>query len=86
MRSPEDWVKINEEASEEYESGGFLLERLGAQRFLDPKLMATILSLRQRLIAEWRVTTAAETMLVDLTLLSYHHALRVQGWTGDLVL
>jgi len=84
VRSPEDWVKINEEAREEYESGGFLLERLGADRFLDPKLMATILSLRQRLIAEWGVTTAAETMLVDLAVLSQYHALRVQGWIGDL--
>ena len=84
VRSPEDWVKINEEACEEYESGGFLLERLGAQRFLDPKLMATIQSLRQRLLAEWRVTTAAETMLVDLAVLSHYHALRVQGWIGDL--
>ena len=84
VRSQEDWVRINEEACEEYESGRFLLERLGAERYLDPKLMATILSLRQRLIAEWRVTTAAETMLVDLAVLSQYHALRVQGWIGDL--
>ena len=69
---------------EAYESGGFLLERLGAQRYLDPKLMATLLSLRQRLLDEWAITSAAETMLVDLALLSYYDALRVQGWTGDL--
>jgi hypothetical protein len=62
----------------------FLLERLGAQRYLDPKLMATILSLRQRLRDEWAITSAAETMLVDLALLSYYDALRVQGWTDDL--
>jgi len=84
VRSQEDWVKINEEACEEYESGAFLLERLGAERFLDPKLMATILALRRRLIAEWGVTTAAETMLVDSAVLSQYHALRVQGWIGDL--
>ena len=74
-------VKVSREA---YESGGFLLERLGAQRYLDPKLMATLLSLRQRLLDEWAITSAAETMLVDLALLSYYDALRVQGWTGDL--
>ena len=72
-----DWLRINEESQKEYESGGFLLERLGAQRFLDPKLMATILALRQRLIAESAITTAAETMLVDLAVLSYYHTLRV---------
>jgi hypothetical protein len=57
---------------------------LGAQRYLDPKLVATILSLRQRLLDEWAVTTAADTMLVDLAVLSYYHVRRVQGWTGDL--
>jgi hypothetical protein len=82
--SEEDWLRIIEERGEAYESGGFLLERLGAERYLDPKLMATILTLRQRLLDEWAITTAAETMLVDLALLSYYNALRVQGWTGDL--
>jgi hypothetical protein len=40
-----------------------VLERLGAQRYLDPKLMATILTLRQRVLDEWAINTAAETML-----------------------
>jgi hypothetical protein len=48
--------------------------------------MATILALRQRLIAESGITTAAEAMLVDLAVLNYYHALRVQGWIGDLAL
>ena len=86
VRSEEDWVRINEEARKEYESGGFLLERLGAQRHLDPKLMATLGALRQTLIAEWGITTVAEMMLVDLAVVSYYHALRVQGWIGDLSL
>ena len=84
VASEQDWLRILEESREAYESGGFLLERLGAERNLDPKLVATILTLRQRLIDEWAITTAAETMLVDLALLSYYNALRVQGWTGDL--
>jgi len=48
--------------------------------------MATLLSLRQRVIAEWGITTAAEAMMVDLALLSYYQALRVNGWIGDLAL
>jgi hypothetical protein len=84
VQSHEDWERINEESGEQYESGAFLLERLGADRFLDPRLMATILALRQRLIAESGITTAAETMLVDQAVLSYYHTLRVQGWIGDL--
>jgi len=84
VQSEEDWAKIIAKTREEYESGGFLLERLGAERHLDPQLMATLIVLRDRLIAEWRITTAAETMLVDLAVLSYFHILRVQGWIGDL--
>jgi hypothetical protein len=84
--SQEEWVNVCEESQEEYQSGQFLLERLGAERHLDPKLMATLLSLRRRLVAEWGITTAAETMLVDLAILGYYHALRVQGWVGDLAL
>src|SRR5260370_16271769 len=86
VRSEEDWREVCADSREQYESGGFFLERLGAERYLDPKLMATLLSLRQRLIDEWSITTAAEMMLLDLALLDYYHALRVHGWIGDLAL
>jgi len=86
VRSEEDWLKVCADSREQYESGRFFLERLGAARYLDPKLMATLWSLRQRLIAEWGISTAAEMMLLDLALLGYYHTLRVQGWIGDLAL
>ena len=86
VHSEEDWLEVCEESRAEYESGRFLLERLGAQRYLDPKFMATLMSFRQRLIDEWGITTAAETMLVDLAILNYYHVLKVQGWIGDLAL
>jgi hypothetical protein len=84
VRTQKAWVRVCEESREEYASGRFLLERLGAERYLDPKLLATLLHLRRTLIAEWGITTAAEMMLVDSALLSYYHLLRVQGWIGDL--
>jgi hypothetical protein len=83
--SEEDWLKVCADSQEQYESGRFLLERLGAERYLDPKLMATLGSLRQTIIAEWGITTA-EMMLLDHALLGYYNALRVQGWIGDLAL
>jgi hypothetical protein len=86
VRSEEDWLKVCADSPEQYESGRFFLERLGAERHLDPKLMATLWPLRQRLIAEWGITTAAEMMLLDLAVLGYYHTLRVQGWIGDLAL
>ncbi len=84
--SQEEWLKVCEESQQEYESGQFLLERLGAERRLEPKLLATLLSLRRRLMAELGITTAAETMLVDLAILSYYHTVRAQRWIGDLAL
>jgi len=66
LRGEEDWLRVAEQSREQYESGGFLLERLGAERFLDPKLIATLMGLRQRLMVESGITTAAETMLLDL--------------------
>src|SRR5713226_6497640 len=86
VRGEEDWLEVCADSREHYESGGFFLERLGAERYLDPQLMATLLSLRQRLIAECGITTATEMMLLDLALLGYYHTLRVHGWIGDLAL
>jgi hypothetical protein len=40
VQSEEDWGKLLAEAHQEYDSGAFVLERLGAERYLDPKLMA----------------------------------------------
>ena len=86
IRSEEDWIRVSEESRKQYESGGFLLDRMGAERFLDPKLIATLMWLRQRIMDESGITTAAETMLLDLALLHYCHTLRVEGWIGNLAL
>ena len=80
------WVAICEESKREYESGRFFIERLGAERQLDPRLMATLWGLRQQLLNDAGAETAAEQMLADLTMLAYANALRVQGWIGDLAL
>ncbi len=61
-----------------------LLERLGAERYLDPPLMAVLLGLRRRLIEEHDAQTAAEFMLIDSAVLAFYHQLRVTGWIGDL--
>ncbi len=86
VHSVEDWLKVSTDSQEQYESGRFFLERLGAERYLDPKLMATLGAMRQTIIAEWGITTVAEKMLLDLALLGYYNTLRVQGWIGDLAL
>ena len=71
-------------AADDLDDGGFLIDRLGAERHLDPAMMAMLLVLRRRLIDEHGATTAAELMMVDVAVLSYYHTLRINGWVGNL--
>ena len=80
------WRQACEEARERYHSGRFLIERLGAERFLDPYLMAILWQLRQTLVEEYASQSPTATMLIDLAVMTYYNALRVQGWMGDLAL
>jgi len=86
VESPEAWEKTCEESNAAYRSGHFFIDRLGAERFLDPPLMATLWGLRQSLLGELGKATAAEMMLVDMAVLAYYNALRVQGWAGNMAL
>jgi hypothetical protein len=86
IRRPEDWDAIFQKAKVEYTSGRFIIEQLGAERFLEPKLMATLAQLRQDLLAGINRPTAADKMVADSAILAYRNMLRVQGWIGNLCL
>jgi hypothetical protein len=86
IRDEAAWLDVCEQAEADYESGRFLLTRLGAERHLDPQETATLLRLRQRLIRELSLSTALELMLLDMAVIAYANALRVQGWIGNLCL
>jgi hypothetical protein len=86
IHSEEEWQAACEDAAKRYQSGRFLLERLGSERFLDPQLMATLWQLRQGLLEEFGTASPAMTMVIDLAVMTYTNALRVQGWIEDLAL
>jgi hypothetical protein len=86
IRTLEEWQAACDDAKERYQSGRFLIERLGAERFLDPQLMATLWQLRQGLLEEYGAESPAMTMAIDLAVMTYYNALRIQGWIGDLSL
>lgn len=86
VQSDEAWRKVCEEARDQYLSGQFVIERLGAERYLDPQLMATLWRLRQGLIEAYGSDSPTVTMLIDLAVMTYYQALRTQGWMGDLAL
>jgi hypothetical protein len=81
--SQDDWVHACEQAFASHDSGRFLIEQLGAARYLEPKLMAVLLGLRRGLVGS-DGGSAAEAMLADVALLSYYNTLRIQQWIGDL--
>jgi hypothetical protein len=84
IHSVEEWQTACKDDAKWYESGRFLLERLGAERFMDPQLMAMLRQLRQGLLDECAAESPAITMVIDLAVMTYANALRVQGWNGDL--
>ena len=60
VQSQEQWQELYEQAQEARRSGSFLLQRLGAERFLYPTFMAVLLGQRQGLIEEYQVHGVAE--------------------------
>jgi hypothetical protein len=86
IRSAEEWQQVCEHAHRTYVSGAFILKRLGAERLLDPETMAVLLRLHQDLVAQYGQASPAATMLIDLAVMTYYNALRIQGWIGDLAL
>jgi hypothetical protein len=84
--SREDWLEVLEESRDNYLSGRFLLEHMGAERYLDARQYATLLTLRRKLIEDLGIQTAQEMLLIDVAVLAYHHMLRVNTWIGNLAL
>jgi hypothetical protein len=82
----EAWQAACGDAAKRYECGRLLLERLGAEHVLDPQLMATLWQLRQGPLDEYGTDSPAMTMMIELAVMTYANALRVQGWIGDLTL
>jgi len=84
IEGAEDWDRTVVQADEDLQSGAFLVERLGGERYLDPNLMAALVILRRQLIEEHGASTAAELMMIDGSLVSYFYMLKVSGWIGNL--
>jgi hypothetical protein len=86
IREQAEWMQTCERAEADYESGRFLLDRLGADRHLDPQQVATLLHLRRRIIAEMELATGLELMLLDTAIISYRNMLMIEEWIGNLAL
>jgi hypothetical protein len=83
LGSQEEWDNTVAEARDRYDRGAFLIDQLGAERHLDPTLMAVLLRLRRGLVDEHGATTSAELMVIDMAVLAFYHSLRINGWIGN---
>jgi hypothetical protein len=84
VESLDAWHEMVGRAADDIESGQFLIDRLGAERYLDPEMAAALLVLRRSLIDEYGAESAADIMLIDVAVISYFHTLRINGWVGNL--
>jgi hypothetical protein len=66
----EAWQAACEHAAKRYVCGRFLLERLRAERVLDPRLMATLWLLRQEPLDAYGTDSPAMTMMIDLAVMT----------------
>jgi len=86
IRNEKDWEALFHRAKVDYESGRFLMQRLGADRYLEPDLMATLVQLRTELLAGIENPSAADRMMADSAIVAYRNMLLMQGWIGNLCL
>ena len=86
VKDEADWLRMIDQAEEHLASGRFFLDQIGAERYLDPPLMAGLVVLRRRLICEHHVTSAADLLLIDSVLIAWYHTLRINGWIGNFAL
>jgi len=84
IRTKEDWERAYELAVSDYFDGSFLIESLGGERHLEPSVVFTLQVLRENLIKELEIDSAAEFMLMDMALIAYYNTLRAQRMLGDL--
>jgi hypothetical protein len=84
-RGPDERERHTERVLMQFESGAFLLDRLGAAGVIDQDLAVVLLRFRRGLIEEYGDGPAAR-MLIDRAVAAYQDFIRVEGWIGNLAL
>jgi hypothetical protein len=84
-RTPGERERHTEQVLTQFESGAFLLDRLGAEGVMDQGLATVLLQFRRRLIEEYGDGPAA-LMLIDRAVAAYQDFIKVEGWIGNLAL
>ncbi|HEY6457560.1 MAG TPA: hypothetical protein VIY90_19960 [Steroidobacteraceae bacterium] len=68
---------------DDYRSGRSLMAHLGADRLIDPPLTGMLLAIRRGLIEEMNAASMADYVLVDMAVIAFANAMRIQSIIGN---
>ena len=58
------------------------MDHLGADRLIDPPLTGMLLAIRRGLIEEMNAASMADYVLIDMAVIAFTNAMRVQSMLG----
>jgi hypothetical protein len=83
LDSPAEWDAAVSKSLEDYRSGRSLMDQLGADRLQDPATTAMLLAIRRGLIEENNATSMGELVLIDMAVIAFANAMRLQSIVGN---
>jgi hypothetical protein len=83
---PEKWNDIVGRSLDEYRSGRALMDHMGADRLIDPPLTGMLLGIRRGLIEEIASPAMGDYVLIDMVVIAFANAMRVQSMVGNTAL
>jgi hypothetical protein len=86
LETPAAWQDVASRSLDDYRSGRALMDHLGAARLLDPATTGMLLAIRRGLIAETNATSMSEYVLIDMAVVAFANAMRVQSIVGNTAL
>jgi hypothetical protein len=86
LDSQEKWEATVTKALEDYRSGRALMDQLGADRLLDAPMAGMLLAIRRGLIEETNSSSASELVLIDMAVIDFANAMRIQSMIGNTAL
>ena len=83
LQSPDAWEATVTKAADDYRSGLALIDQLGAFGLLDPAQAGMLLAIRRGLIEETNAASTDELVLIDMAVVAYANAMRLQAMIGN---
>jgi hypothetical protein len=83
LDGPAAWQDIVSSSLDDHRSGHSLMHHLGAARLLDPATTGMLLAIRRGLIEENNATSMVEYVLIDMAIVAFANAMRLQSIVGN---